>query len=138
MVGVDLGGATTDIYSIAEGSPANMGTVMKGIQEPYAKRSVEGDIGMRYSVHGILEAVGDRRLSKIAGINRQKVNELVDYPVSYTHLALAKAVAKEASEKFGQPFFLYEKSATAPHRENLAKVRQGQFEGCLLYTSRCV
>ena len=52
--------------------------------------------------------------------------------------ALAKAVAKEASEKFGQPFFLYEKSATAPHRENLAKVRQGQFEGCLLYTSRCV
>ena len=43
--------------------------------------------------------------------------------------AVAKAVAKEASEKFGQPFFLYEKSATAPHRENLAKVRQGQFEG---------
>ena len=35
--------------------------------------------------------------------------------------ALAKEVAKEASEKFGQPFFLYEKSATAPHRENLAK-----------------
>ncbi|MBS5091218.1 MAG: glutamate mutase L [Lachnospiraceae bacterium] len=84
LVGVDLGGATTDIYSIAEGSPANMGTVMKGIQEPYAKRSVEGDIGMRYSVHGILEAVGDRRLSKIAGINRQKVNELVDYLSNHT------------------------------------------------------
>ena len=85
LVGVDLGGATTDIYSIAEGSPANMGTVMKGIQEPYAKRSVEGDIGMRYSVHGILEAVGDRRLSKIAGINRQKVNELVDYLSNHTN-----------------------------------------------------
>lgn len=84
LVGVDLGGATTDIYSIAEGSPANMGTVMKGIKEPYAKRSVEGDIGMRYSVHGILEAVGDRRLSKIAGINRQKVNELVDYLSNHT------------------------------------------------------
>lgn len=41
----------------------------------------------------------------------------------------AKAVAKEASEKFGQPFFLYEKSATAPHRENLASIRKGQFEG---------
>lgn len=84
LVGVDLGGATTDIYSIAEGSPVNMATVMKGIQEPYAKRSVEGDIGMRYSVHGILEAVGDRRLSKIAGINRQKVNELVDYLGNHT------------------------------------------------------
>lgn len=43
--------------------------------------------------------------------------------------ALAKATAKEASEKFGQPFFLYEQSATAPHRVNLADVRKGQFEG---------
>ena len=42
---------------------------------------------------------------------------------------LAKEVAKEASEKFDYPFFLYEKSASAPHRENLAKVRKGQFEG---------
>ncbi len=42
---------------------------------------------------------------------------------------LAKEVAKEASEKFGLPFFLYEKSATASHRENLATVRKGQFEG---------
>lgn len=84
LVGVDLGGATTDIYSIAEGSPANMGTVIKGIQEPYAKRSVEGDIGMRYSVHGIQEAVGDRRLSKISGINRQKISQLVEYLGSHT------------------------------------------------------
>jgi glutamate formiminotransferase / 5-formyltetrahydrofolate cyclo-ligase len=43
--------------------------------------------------------------------------------------AIAKEVAKEAAQKFGQPFFLYEKSATAPHRENLATVRKGQFEG---------
>ncbi len=43
--------------------------------------------------------------------------------------ALAKATAKEASEKFGQPFFLYEQSATAPHRANLADIRKGQFEG---------
>ena len=42
---------------------------------------------------------------------------------------VAKETAQMAAEKFGQPFFLYEKSATAPHRENLAKVRQGQFEG---------
>ncbi len=42
---------------------------------------------------------------------------------------IAKETAKMASEKFGQPFFLYEQSATAPHRENLANVRKGQFEG---------
>jgi glutamate formiminotransferase len=42
---------------------------------------------------------------------------------------LAKEVAKEASEKFNLPFFLYEKSSTASHRENLANIRKGQFEG---------
>lgn len=43
--------------------------------------------------------------------------------------AAAKAAAAAASEKFGQPFFLYESSATAPNRVNLAEIRRGQFEG---------
>lgn len=42
---------------------------------------------------------------------------------------VAKETAKIAAEKFGQPFFLYEDSATAPHRQNLATIRKGQFEG---------
>ena len=42
---------------------------------------------------------------------------------------IAKEVAQLASERFGQPFFLYEYSASAPHRENLANIRKGQFEG---------
>ena len=40
----------------------------------------------------------------------------------------AKEVAQAAFEKYGQPFFLYEQSASAPHRENLAAIRKGQFE----------
>ena len=44
--------------------------------------------------------------------------------------ALAKEVATEAAEKFGQPFFLYEDSAKGlKHSANLAKIRKGQFEG---------
>lgn len=42
---------------------------------------------------------------------------------------LAREVAMEAAKLYGLPFFLYEKSASAPHRENLATVRKGQFEG---------
>ena len=42
---------------------------------------------------------------------------------------LAKSVAEEAAEKFGQPFYLYEKSASAPHRVDLSDIRKGQFEG---------
>lgn len=42
---------------------------------------------------------------------------------------LAKETAKEASEKFGLPVFLYEKAASDPQRENLANIRKGEFEG---------
>ena len=42
---------------------------------------------------------------------------------------VARETAERAAQKFGQPFFLYERSATAPHRENLAEIRRGQFEG---------
>jgi glutamate formiminotransferase len=41
----------------------------------------------------------------------------------------ARETAKTAAERFGQPFYLYEYSATAPHRRNLADIRKGQFEG---------
>jgi len=42
---------------------------------------------------------------------------------------LAIEVAKEASKRCKQPFILYEKSAKASHRQNLAKIRKGEFEG---------
>lgn len=42
---------------------------------------------------------------------------------------LSVEVAKLASSRFDLPVYLYENSATAPHRQNLAEVREGQFEG---------
>lgn len=42
---------------------------------------------------------------------------------------LSQRVGKRVAEEADLPVFLYEKSATAPHRQNLAKVRKGQFEG---------
>ena len=42
---------------------------------------------------------------------------------------LSKEVGKVIGEDLKLPVFLYEKSATAPHRENLAKIRKGEFEG---------
>ncbi len=44
-------------------------------------------------------------------------------------IALSKSVASEVGRRFNLPVFLYEKSASASHRENLANVRSGQFEG---------
>ena len=77
LVAVDVGGATTDVYSIADGMPEGMNTVYKGLMEPFAKRTVEGDIGMRYSVRGIVDAVGVERISRLSGIPGNRVEELV-------------------------------------------------------------
>ena len=79
LVAVDVGGATTDIYSMADGMPEHMNTVYKGLPEPYDKRTVEGDIGMRYSIRGILDAAGVNRVSSLSGLSPQRVEELVAY-----------------------------------------------------------
>ena len=77
LIAVDVGGATTDIYSIADGMPEHMNTVYKGLPEPYAKRTVEGDIGMRYSVMGIIDACGIDKVSKLSGLGEDRINALL-------------------------------------------------------------
>lgn len=49
IMAYDLGGATTDVYSMADGAPKIPNAFISGIIEPFAKRTVEGDVGMRYS-----------------------------------------------------------------------------------------
>lgn len=44
-------------------------------------------------------------------------------------IALSKEVGAKVAELYNLPVFLYEKSASAPYRENLAAVRKGEFEG---------
>ena len=78
LVAVDVGGATTDVYSVADGMPEHMNTVYKGIPEPFAKRTVEGDIGMRYSIGGIVDAAGLPKLSRLSGLTKQRITELVE------------------------------------------------------------
>ncbi|MFH1123312.1 MAG: glutamate mutase L, partial [Pseudomonadota bacterium] len=51
---VDVGGATTDVHSVATGHPVE-GAVMKSLlPEPYVKRTVEGDLGVRHNLDTLL------------------------------------------------------------------------------------
>lgn len=77
LICVDVGGATTDVYSVAKGEPTAANTVVKGLPEPYRKRTVEGDIGMRWSVRGIAEAAGMERVASMAGLTVARTEELV-------------------------------------------------------------
>jgi uncharacterized protein (TIGR01319 family) len=62
LVIVDVGGATTDVHSIGLGSPCQAGVIFKGLPEPLAKRTVEGDLGIRYNATSILCLRGPERL----------------------------------------------------------------------------
>jgi uncharacterized protein (TIGR01319 family) len=56
---VDVGGATTDVYSVASGAPSNVMVRFTGLPEPYAKRTVEGDLGLFHNLD-TLKAVAER------------------------------------------------------------------------------
>jgi len=58
LVVVDVGGATTDVHSVAVGQPTQPNVLVKGLPEPYQKRTVEGDLGIRYNALSILEMTG--------------------------------------------------------------------------------
>lgn len=82
LMGIDVGGATTDVYSIARGEPVDIKVICKGLDEPYAKRTVEGDIGVRYSTAGIVSEVGQPWISDCSGLTLEDcvslMSELAD------------------------------------------------------------
>ena len=153
LVAVDVGGATTDVYSIADGMPEHMNTVYKGLPEPFSKRTVEGDIGMRYSIQGIVDAAGLDQISRLSGLTKARVTELVDYLKTHTDtvpngdpelealdyalasMAIAEAVARHAGtieETYTMMGLTYVQSG-----KNLTKVRQIVVTGgSLIHTKR--
>ena len=63
MLVIDVGGATTDVHSIGLGLPAGENIIARGLAEPYAKRTVEGDLGIRFNAATIVGRVGLERLA---------------------------------------------------------------------------
>ena len=57
---VDVGGATTDVYSIADGRPSRDGIELVGLREPTDKRTVEGDIGLYYNLDTLVGLAAQR------------------------------------------------------------------------------
>lgn len=155
LVAVDVGGATTDIYSIADGMPEHMNTVYKGLPEPYAKRTVEGDIGMRYSIHGIVDAVGIKKICELSGLTEERVTELVsrlranpdvvpdeDKELEDLDYALASSAIEEAvSRHAGSIYETYTMMGQTFVQEgkNLTKVKQIVVTGgSLIHAKRTV
>lgn len=97
LVLVDIGGATTDVYSMAVGDPTIPNVVLRGLPEPFAKRTVEGDLGMRYSSVAVAEAVGLHKLAKIAEVSEQEFSEYLEYISTNIHV-LPRNTAEQRME----------------------------------------
>ncbi|NLA96150.1 MAG: MutL protein, partial [Clostridiaceae bacterium] len=77
LMAIDVGGATTDVYSVGYGEPDDSQIIFKGLEEPYAKRTVEGDIGVRHSIQGIVEEAGMEWIASRARLATDEVRDLV-------------------------------------------------------------
>lgn len=105
---VDVGGATTDIHSVAPGTPTERGVTLKGLPEPLAKRTVEGDLGVRVSAAALVDALGAEAVAGAAGLPADDVRRMVDELTAEPErlpqterersldMALARAAAKTA------------------------------------------
>lgn len=73
---LDIGGATTDVYSF-NNNKGYKGAKLAGAKEPFAKRTVEGDMGMRESSICVINEVGEEALANEAGVSIPRINEAV-------------------------------------------------------------
>ncbi len=74
---IDVGGATTDVHSIADGAPTGEGVLQHGLPEPYAKRTVEGDLGMRHNARTIVETAGAANIAAASGLSEDAVEDML-------------------------------------------------------------
>jgi uncharacterized protein (TIGR01319 family) len=85
MLVVDVGGATTDVHSIGYGRATGPTVIEQGLPEPFAKRTVEGDLGIRFNALTLIERVGvdqfetDFRFSFPAvTVSREQLSRYID------------------------------------------------------------
>jgi uncharacterized protein (TIGR01319 family) len=83
-IAMDVGGATTDVHSASWGRPVDM--PLAGLEEPFAKRTVEGDLGLRVSAMSLLEVARRTQLPThmADGLDSNEAWLRADYLSSHT------------------------------------------------------
>lgn len=75
IITIDVGGATTDLHSVTEGSEEVNRILIS--PEPIAKRTVEGDLGVYINMKNIVERIGKDNLTKQLAITKEQLEELI-------------------------------------------------------------
>ncbi|MDY0138303.1 MAG: GlmL-related ornithine degradation protein [Candidatus Izemoplasmatales bacterium] len=99
LITVDVGGATTDIHSVTEGKDEISKILIA--PEPFAKRTVEGDLGVYINKNNIVELIGKENICKKLNIKVEKLDSLLkEYkPIpNDDQISLTELLAKTAFE----------------------------------------
>jgi uncharacterized protein (TIGR01319 family) len=100
VVVVDVGGATTDVHSVVELDPEDSGLAREVVATTPVTRTVEGDLGMRWSAISTVEAAGREDLAAAAARRRAHPDYLPDSDLEReTDLAIAAAAVRIALER---------------------------------------
>lgn len=103
VVVVDVGGATTDVHSVSDGSPELERLVTD--PEPRAKRTVEGDLGVYVNAHNVVDAFGDAEWeARLADLQAMPSNE---QSATLTRWLCERAVEQGVRRHAGQLLDIY-------------------------------
>lgn len=95
LIVIDVGGATTDIHSVTEGSDAVNRMLVN--PEPIAKRSVEGDLGVYVNMKNIVNLIGKENLQAEFNFNIDEVmNNYLPIPKTLQQKRFVERLTKEA------------------------------------------
>jgi uncharacterized protein (TIGR01319 family) len=100
VVVVDVGGATTDVHSVVELDPEDSGLAREVVATTPVTRTVEGDLGMRWSAVSTVEAAGRDDLHDAAVRRRARPDLLPDSAAEQdADLEIAAAAVRIALER---------------------------------------
>jgi hypothetical protein len=113
LVVVDVGGATTDVHSITNGSPEIAALTIE--PQPHSKRTVEGDLGTYVSAQHVMDMLAAQERPVHVPPALPRTQEEVAAALTLTHFAAVTGVQRHA----GQLAHLY----TPTGRQTVARGR---------------
>ncbi len=113
LLDVDPGKDTNRTVVTFVGSPEG---VVEAAFQAIAKAAAVIDMSTHSGAHARMGAIDVCPFVPVSGVTMEDCVEL------------SKQLGKRVGEELGIPVYLYEKSATKPERENLANIRQGEYE----------
>lgn len=95
---IDVGGATTDVHSVTEGSEEVSRILIN--PEPLAKRTVEGDLGVYVSMPNVVNLVGKEQLAEKLNVSLEELDMIIEkhspIPTTETDIRFTEVLAQHA------------------------------------------